>query len=219
MDSIFKLKNNQCSFKLSFKVRKTKCIDKLIKEQRTFQQTNRFWAHLWRILRYATIEWGQRPVLFIFFRIGPKIMRPENNKIHQDRWLHTEDKVRCLCIRFRQEWRVWRTISKGRCIYTRKLCSMVKILNERGRLLTLTLTRSRFLSRQNLSDPFYDFLDGFSRLRMVAEKIRIWPEPPWNKLSEYVFKNSVQYLTTKRQRKTSEHLIFSDLSLGGHESV
>jgi hypothetical protein len=25
----------------------------------------------------------------------------------------------------------------------------------------------------NLSDPFYDFLDGFSRLRMVVEKFKI----------------------------------------------
>jgi hypothetical protein len=30
--------------------------------------------------------------------------------------------------------------------------------------------RNWFLPQQNLSDPFYDFLDGFSRVRMVVEK-------------------------------------------------
>ncbi len=59
-------------------------------------------------------------------------------------------------------------------------------------------SRNRFLPRQNLSDLFYDFLDG---------------------LSEYAFKNSVRCLTTEWQRKTSKHSIFSDLSLGSHESV
>jgi hypothetical protein len=30
--------------------------------------------------------------------------------------------------------------------------------------------RNRFLPRQNLSHPIYDFLDGFSQLRMVVEQ-------------------------------------------------
>jgi hypothetical protein len=45
------------------------------------------------------------------------------------------------------------------------------MVSDRGVALSVT-GRNRFLPRQNLSDPFYDFLDGFYRLRMVVEKIK-----------------------------------------------
>ncbi len=55
---------------------------------------------------------------------------------------------------------------------------------------------------KDLSDQFLHFLDRFSRFRIVLERKKICPESPGNKLSEYVFKNSVRCLELQWQRKT-----------------
>jgi hypothetical protein len=61
--------------------------------------------------------------------------------------------------------------------------------------------KTGFLLQQNLSDQSCYFLDELSQLRTVLDKNRL------EKLSEYVFKNSVPCLLPEQQQKTSGDII------------